>query len=155
MENTEILDKLAIRTVDYFKNELFIEVNDDYKIISVEKIDYLDITVLISLSCDMSGSIGMSVSNELAYEMIKNFISDALEEEELHELSSENVAETLNITLGNILKDLSVLKNGGTVDISTPYTLHNSVSITKKESGNMYLCELKLNNEIIILSYFL
>ncbi len=155
MKNTEILEKLAKRTSEYLSNELSLAVGLTYNIVEVDKINYLDITTLISLSNDMSGSIGMSVSNELACEMVKNFLSPDLEEEELKEFSRENVAETLNITLGNILKELTVIKEGGTVEISTPYTMHNSVVITKKDNGCMYLCKLKVNGEIIILSYFL
>lgn len=155
MKNTEILEKLAIRAIDYFKDELSLDMKNNFTIKEVDEINYLDITSLISLSSDMTGSIGMSLSNNLACEMLNNFISVDMEENEIKELSVENVAETLNIILGNILKDLSVLKNGGTVNISTPYTLHNSVAITKKENGNMYMCELTVKTEIVILSYFL
>lgn len=155
MDNTEILEKLAIRTIDYFKDELCMDINSSFKIIEVDKINYFDISTIISLSNDMSGSITMSVSNELAFKMVENFIYGDLKKEEIKELSSENVAETLNIILGNILKDLSVIKNGGIVNISTPYTMHNSVVITKKENGHMYLCKLELNNEVLLLSYFL
>ena len=56
--------------------------------------------------------------------------------------------------LGNILKELTVIKEGGSVNISTPYTMHNAVNITKKKSGIMYLCKLHSNDEIIYLSYF-
>jgi len=149
----EILEKLAIRTISYFQEDLSLNIEDKYSIEETSKIDYLDISTLISLSTNMSGTVGMSVSNELSIIMIENFIFGEMSKEELSELSSENIAETLNVTLGNILHELSVVKNGGEVNISTPYTIHNSVTITKKKDGKMYVCKLKLNNEIVILSY--
>ena len=87
--------------------------------------------------------------------MVKNFNFGDIPAEEIIELASENVAETLNITLGNILKDLTIIKEGGSVNISTPYTMHNTVNITKKQNGMMYLCRLKSNEEVILLSYFI
>ena len=150
----EILTKLANRTISYFKENLELVIDDNFTIEDIEKIDYLDISTLISLSNDMAGTVGMSVSNNLAYKMVENFIFGELSTDELEALSSENVAETLNITLGNILHELEVIKNGGTVNISTPYTMHNSVCITKKKNGIMFLCHLKLNDESILLSYF-
>ena len=152
--NPEILAKLADRTISYFKENLGLDVDEDFTIEDIEKINYLDISTLISLSNDMAGTIGMSVSNNLAYKMVKNFIFGELSTDELEALSSENVAETLNVTLGNILHELDVIKNGGTIDISTPYTMHNSVCITKKKNGVMFLCHLKLDDELILLSYF-
>ena len=151
----EIIKKLAERTITYFKDELQLSVDDEFEIIEVDSIEYLDISTLISLSNGMSGTIGMSVSNELAYSMVEAFIFGEMDKDELEELSSENVAETLNITLGNILKELDVVKKGKSIDISTPYTMHNSVTITKKKNGTMVLCMLKSNNKVIILSYFI
>ncbi len=150
----EILTKLAIRTVSYFKEELLLDIDDKFEISEVNKINYLDISTLISLSNGMTGTIGMSVSNELAYSMVEGFIFGDIDKDELEELSSENVAETLNITLGNILKELDIVKKGMSIDISTPYTMHNSVSITKKKNGTMVLCTMKVNDKIVMLSYF-
>jgi len=150
----EILEKLAKRTIIYLNEDLGLDISNKFQINEVEQIDYLDISTLISLSNDMAGTIGMSVSNNLAYKMVKNFIFGELSTDELEALSSENVAETLNVTLGNILHELDVIKNGGTIDISTPYTMHNSVCITKKKNGVMFLCHLKLDDELILLSYF-
>ncbi len=152
---SEILLKLATRTISYFREELQLNIDDKFEIIEVDNIEYLDISTLISLSNGMPGTIGMSVSNELAYSMVEGFIFGEMDEEELEELASENVAETLNITLGNILKELDVIKKGGSIDISTPYTMHNSVNITKKKNGTMILCMLKSKNQEIILSYFI
>ena len=154
--NDEILKKLALRTISYFSNDLGMkDINDTFKIESVDSIDFLDISTIISLSNDISGTIGMSVSNALARKMVENFIYGDVTEEEINELASENVSETLNVTLGNIIHEIEIVKNGGKVEISTPYTMHNKVSISKKQDGTMYLCILKYNNEDIILSYFI
>jgi len=154
MKNDEILVKLANRTIKYFRNNLELPVESSYEIVSVDKLDYLDITTLITLSDDMSGTVGFSVSNDLALYMVENIIYGNVSSEEMNELASENVAETLNIILGNILKELTVIKKGGSINISTPYTMHNSVSLIKKRDGLMYLCKLKSNNEVMLLSYF-
>lgn len=154
MKNEEILVKLSNRTIKYFQDDIALPIDKSYEILEVKKIDYLDITSLISLNQDMTGTVGMSVSNELAYKMVENFIFGEIAQEDIPELASGNIAETLNITLGNILKELTVIKEGGSVNISTPYTMHNSVSITKKKDGIMYLSKLKSNDEVILLSYF-
>ena len=155
MKNDDILIKLVDRTIEYFKDNLKLPLESEYEILDVDNISYLDITTLISLSHDMSGTIGLSVSNELAFKMIENFDFGDIPKSEIIELASENVAETLNITLGNILKELNIVKEGGSVNISTPYTMHNKVNITKKRTGIMYLCKLKSNREVVMLSYFI
>ena len=154
MKNKEILIKLAKRTQSYFNEELGLKVDDSFTIINVDKINYFEITTLISLSNNMSGTVGMSVSSTIAKKMVRNFIYGNISEEDILELASENVAETLNITLGNILKELDVFKKGGSIDISTPYTIHNAGNIMKKKSEIMYLCTLYLDREPIYLSYF-
>lgn len=154
--SSEILEKLALRTIEYIKKDLGMqELEDEYSIKEVDQLDFLDISTLIALSGSVKGTVGMSVSNDLAYLMVKNFIFGEVEEATLKELASENVAETLNITLGNILTDLTSVKKGDDIDISTPYTLHNSVSISKKKNGHMYLCLMRYKKEEIILSYFI
>jgi len=150
----EILTKLAQRTISYFHEDLAIEIDNDFSISDVDKIEYFDISTLISLNGDMAGTVGMSVTNKLSHTMVENFIYGDISQAEIEEMASENVAETLNITLGNILKELSVIKTGGNINISTPYTMHNSVSVTKKKNGKMFLCKIKSNDEIILLSYF-
>ena len=154
MKNKEILIKLAKRTQSYFNEELGLKVDDSFTIINVDKINYFEITTLISLSNNMSGTVGMSVSSTIAKKMVRNFIYGNISEEDILELASENVAETLNITLGNILKELDVFKKGGSIDISTPYTIRNAGNIMKKKSEIMYLCTLYLDREPIYLSYF-
>lgn len=154
MMTNEILEKLAKRTISYFQDDIAMQIDTNYEIVEVDKIDYFDITTLISLSLDMSGTVGMSVTNELAYEMVKNFIFGEVSQEEIEEMSAENISETLNITLGNIISELSVIQKGGKVNISTPYTMHNSVTITKKKNGKMYLCKIKSGDDTVLLSYF-
>jgi len=156
MKYREILEKLSLRTISYIKQDLNMEgIEDTFTIEKVEQVDYKDITTLISLSGSLMGTVGLSVSNQLAKEMVKKFVYGEEDEQTLEYLSSENVAETLNITLGNILSDLETVKNGKIVEISTPYTMHNSVTITKKKHGIMNISILKYNNEDIIISYFL
>ena len=153
----EILSKLAVRTIEYYNNDLGMsEIKSDYSVEDVDHINYLDISTLISFSRDLSGTIGMSVSSGLARKMVENFVFGNMDEDTIEELASENVAETLNVTLGNILQDIAVVKEGGKVEISTPYTMHNSVVITKKKDGHMCLCKLKYGeDEEIYLSYFI
>ena len=158
MDNShlELLTKLSERTISYFKEELNIIIENNYLIEEVNIIDYFDITTLIALNKDMTGTIGMSVSNKLAYKMVKNFIFGDMEKEELESLSGQNVAETLNVTLGNILHELTIIQNGGDIGISPPHTMIDKISITKKKNGTMLISKLKLdNNEEIILSYFI
>jgi len=152
----EVLEKLAVRTIEYINNDLGMNgVSKEFKIEEVNQLDFLDISTMIALSGYLKGTIGFSVSDKLAYEMIQNSIFGEIDEDELEELVSENVAETLNIVLGNILNQLEGVKNGQPIDISTPYTLHNSVSITKKKNGKMFLCLLSYKEEKILISYFI
>ena len=150
------LELLSKRIIEYIKQDLQLDqIDSDFTIQDVCHIQYNDISTFISLNGNLSGTIGLSISNNLAKILVKHFIYGEVDEDTLSELASENVAETLNITLGNIIKDLDQVKLGGTVDISTPYTLHNSVNITKKKNGTMYLSKIKYLDEIIIVSYFI
>lgn len=150
------LELLSERIIGYIKHDLQLDkVNSSFTIQDVSHIQYNDISTFISLNGNLSGTIGLSISNNLAKILVKHFIYGEIDEDTLSELASENIAETLNITLGNIIKDLDQVKLGGTVDISTPYTLHNSVNITKKKNGTMYLSKIKYLDETIIVSYFI
>lgn len=156
MDDFKVLEKLSKRLIEYMKNDLgMMEIQEDISVQSVEEIQYNDISTVISLSGNIIGTISISVSNDLAKEMVKNFIYGDIDTKTLESLVSENVAETLNITLGNIIKDLSVIQNGGKIEISTPYTMHNRVSITKKKNGKMYLSNIQYKDENIILSYLI
>ena len=150
----EILVKLSDRTIKYYIEDLSMnDIDTQYTLEPVSSITYEDITTFIALNGAATGTVGMSVSNSLALKMVESFIFGESTKEELEEMSSENVSETLNITIGNILTDLSVVQDGGRVDISTPYTMHNSVTITKKKDGIMFLSTIMYNDEKILLSY--
>jgi len=154
-DNTEVLSKLAHRTILYFKENLSLNIDEDFEIQEVKSIDYLEVTTLISLTGDICGTIAMSLSSDLSYKMIENFIFEEISKDKAKALIDENVKETLNITLGNILSDLEVVKKGGTVGISIPYSLDDNMAAGKEEDGFIYLCKLKLNDENILLSYFI
>ncbi len=151
-----LLENLAKRTIEYLNNDLSIkDVEKKFEILNVDKLDLLDISAMIALSGSLKGTVSLSVSNNMAYKMVENFIYGEMKKDELEELAGENVAEILNIVLGNILAQLNNPAQGVHIDISTPYTLHNSVSITKKKDGTIYFCELKYKNDKILLSYFI
>jgi len=151
----EILTKLSNRIIGYLKDDLSMQdIENSFTIEDVSKIDYKDITTFIALNGAMKGTVGMSVPSSLALQMVEGFIFGDYDKSELKDMSIENVAETLNITLGNILTDLSVVQNGSSVDISTPYTMHNSTTITKKSDGIMFVATLTYNDQQILLSYF-
>lgn len=147
-----ILEKLSNRMIKYIKDDLNMpNITSKFEVKEVDLIDYNDITSLISLSGEKAGTIGLSVSTKLAKEMVKKFIFGEIDKSSLDELAVENVSETLNIVLGNIL-DETEIKN---INISTPYTLHNKVTITKKKNGRVFFSKLKYEDEEIILSYFI
>lgn len=154
-QEPDILAKLVKRTVAYFNDDLSLKMDEDFSIEEVDHIDYLDTTSLITLSKDMMGTIGMSGSKKTTHTLAKAFLFGESTQEEIEELSEETIAEILNVTMGNIINELEIVKNGGKVEISTPYTMHNSVSITKKKNGKMYLCSLKFDEQTILLSYFI
>ena len=156
MDDIEILEKLSKRVIDYMQNDLgMLNITEEFSIESVDMIQCNNITTLIALNGKIIGTVGMSISTELAKKLIENSIYGEIDTQTIESLASENVAETLNIVLGNIIKDLTIVKNGGKVDISTPFTIHNEVSITRKKNGKMYVSNIKYENENIILSYFI
>ncbi|WP_419764306.1 MAG: chemotaxis protein CheX [Arcobacter sp.] len=147
-----ILEKLSNRMIRYIRNDLNMsKITNDFVIKEVDLMNYKDITSLISLSGEKAGTIGLSVSSKFAKKMVKKFIFGEIDQSSLDELASENVSETLNIILGNILDEEEV-KN---INISTPHTLHNKVTITKKKNGRIFFSKLKYEEEEIILSYFI
>ena len=152
----EILEKLSDRTITYFRDDLGLSngLDTTYEILEVDKIDYHDDTVFISLTNDINGTVGMSTTNKLAFDIAKAFVYGEMEDDELFELAQESVSEVLNVTLGNILIDLQVMKDGGKVNISPPKSLHKAVTVNKKKDGEMYVVNIKYNGTTIILSYF-
>jgi CheY-specific phosphatase CheX len=150
----EVLEKLSQRTIEFFSDDLSISIEQLGNLKEVDEINYNDITTLISLTGDIGGTVGMSVSSDFSKVMAEAFLFGDATQEEIDDLSTESVAETLNVTLGNIIDKLSIIQNGGKVDILSPYTMHNSVTITKKKNGFMLISKLKFDKYDIILSYF-
>ena len=153
----EILEKLSDRTITYLRDDLGLSdgLCENYSIITVESIEYHDSTVFISLTNDITGTVGMSITNEFSFDIAKAFVFGDMEDDEILELASESVSEVLNVTLGNILNDLKVMQEGGKVNISPPKTLSKSVCVKRKKDGEMYLVTIGYKDTTIILSYFI
>jgi len=155
MDDYEIIDKLTKRVIEYLKIDLGIDnIDEDFFISDVDTLEYHNITTFISLSGDITGTVGLSVSHELATVMVEHFIFGDLPQELIEELTIQTVEEILNITLGNIIKDLNIVKNGGKVEISTPYRIDKEHDLRKKIYNKIYSSKIKYNEESIILSYF-
>ena len=101
----------------------------------------------------MDGVVYMGISDNHAYELIEGYLDDSIGDDDVEEIMMSNLAETLNITLGNILKDLNIMKNGGIVGIKPPVV--NNKNITKDENSKIIVSKLKYNNEEIKLAYFI
>ncbi|MBD3842910.1 MAG: chemotaxis protein CheX, partial [Campylobacterales bacterium] len=124
----EILEKLTVRTIEYLRTNLqMVDVETNYEIEAKSIVIYKSHTSLIDLTNQLDATVGMSVSDEVAFTMVKNFIFGQVQDDILKELESENLAETLNVTLGNIIKDIDLVKDGAIVDISTPYVPQSKV----------------------------
>ena len=149
----DILEKLSQRTISYYDEYLNNKIDSK---INIEEVDYLENlgkSVVIPLTDDMDGSVFMSISNEHANTLIADYIDESMSKVEVEELSENNLEELLNITLGNILKDLEIMKKGGLVGIKTPIIVKDN--ITKEENSKILISKLKYNNEDIILGYFI
>ncbi len=151
----EILEQLSLRTISFFNKDLSLKIDDEFQLEEVESIDFLDTTTFISLSNAISGTIAMSVSKHLSEKMAKGFLYGETSQEEIDSLCVESVTETLNITIGNIKQNLTITKNGGIIDISTPDTITKSKTITKEQYNIIVVSRLKIDNEDIILCYFI
>lgn len=148
-----ILEKLSQRICEYFSIHLDLHIQSHYQIKSVERIHFSNATALISLTDSANkATIAMSVSNLFVQLMLVRFLNGNLPNADLIELSHENLAETLNITLGNIIEDLP--PKCGEINISTPYLMNNQIIIHKREFAQMYISELKIGEERILISYF-
>ncbi len=150
----EFLTKLANRTVEYFSENLQIEVKQYFDIVDVDTVDFDDVTSMIALSNGLDAVVGMSVSEGLSAELLKLVLPFEIEnKEEKTELEISNIAEILNTTLGNILNDFSA--DGKEVSISPPKVLQKKIEILKKKNGKMKICILQYKNEAITLFLFL
>jgi len=151
----DLLDKLSLRTISYFKEVLNIDIESKFSIQKVESLEINNISVTIDLTNDMNGTVYMGVSNSFALEIAKDYIDEEMSNEEIIELSCGNIAETLNITLGNILKDLAIMKSGGVVGISAPVIQNNKNLINKDNNSKILLSKLKYKKKEILLGYFI
>jgi len=154
--DSEILEKLAIRTINYFINDLDIKgVENSFHIEKVDLIEYKDLSSFISFSLDLKGTLFMSVDKSFANEMVKNSIYGDVSQDVLDELSAENLSETLNIVVGNIISEIDIIKNGGKLDISTPILVDDKNRLLKKSYDTAYVCKIIYNKEEMILGYFI
>ena len=151
----DLLEKLAQRTISYYSENLSISLEEDYTIKTVDCIDIDEQAITIALTNDMAGKVYMGISKAHAIKLIKEYLDDDMSDEEIDELSIGNLAEILNITLGNILKDLNIVQSGGSVGIEPPETVLADTQITKETNSNILITKLKYQNEEITLGYFI
>jgi len=151
----ETIKILSKRTCEYLKEDMSLEIEDTS--IVPEDIDFFTLesyTALINLKFDMTGTIGISVSTSLASFMVGQFMFGEVSDEEVDEMAGDCVAEVLNVVLGNVLKDFPVVKNGGKIDISTPYVMNKTTKISKTQSGLMVVSRFNTNHGKLILTFF-
>lgn len=154
--DSKILEKLAIRTISYLIEDLDMKnVNNDISIKKVNSIEYKELSSFISLSLDLKGTLFISVDKFIANEMVKGAIYGDFSEDTLNELSAENLSETLNVVVGNIISDIDIIKNGGSSDISTPILIEDRDRLVKKRYDEIYICKITSKEEEIILGYFI
>ncbi|RLA81844.1 MAG: hypothetical protein DRG78_08525 [Epsilonproteobacteria bacterium] len=152
---TEAIEILSKRTCEYLINDMSLEIEDTT--VSPSKIDSFTLesyTSLINLKFDMNGTIGLSVSTSLAKFMVSQFIFGEVSDEEVEEMAGDSVAEILNVVLGNVIKDFTVVRKGGKVDISTPYIMNKTTKISTAKSGLMVVNQFSTNHGKLILTYF-
>jgi CheY-specific phosphatase CheX len=82
-----------------------------------------------------------------------NFINVDIFNDEINEFAQASLAETLNITLGNIIQDLP--KEYGEVTISPPFFLEPIQTVFQKDFSEIYMLQITIENEIMLLSYFI
>jgi CheY-specific phosphatase CheX len=150
------LEALAKRASKYLEDDLGLELeNTDLFIEEVDVFNLESYTALINLKHEMSGTIGFSVSINLARFMVGQFVFGDVSDEEVEEMAGDCVAEILNVVLGNVLKDFPAVKDGKQVDISTPYIMNKTSKISKTNAGTMLVCRFKTNHGKVILTYFI
>lgn len=155
MDNYEVLEKLTKRVIKYLIIDLnMYNIDEDFLISEVDTLEYNTVTTFIALSGDTNGTVGLSISDELATIIVEKFIFGEVSKDVIEEFTLQTVQEVLNITMGNIIKDLNIVKNGGKVEISTPFTLDKSEYPTKDKCSKIYTTEIQYDDQKIILSYF-
>jgi CheY-specific phosphatase CheX len=148
----DILSKLSQRTIGYFTENLNLPLQRDVLFKEYETLEPKDINVIIELDGGIVGEIIMGVSSGLAITMVNNFVKLELPQDEIEFLAAENVAETLNITLGNILKDFYLVSDSETISISTPKIIYKKDFINIAKNSYME-SSISYENEVIKLWY--
>ena len=148
----ELLTKLASRVISYLRDEVGLKnVNNNFSIQSADYIQHLFVSSIIFLHKDMSGTIGMSMNKDLIAPIVESMMFCKITEAEINEYAADTVAETLNITLANVIQELDIVKNGGDVTISAPLILDQEAVIQKAKIGKILFVELSIeNNKVTI-----
>ncbi len=149
----DMLEKLSGRTISYFQEIYNISLSNSSHITYTDTLQS-EVSVIIPLTNDMDGYVYMGVSKNFALQLISLYIEE-LNKEEIEELLYENIAEILNITLGNILKNLNIAQNGGTVGILVPEILQYNMAITKQNNSKIFQTKLYYKKDTILLGYFI
>jgi len=154
MNKIEILEKLILRTTNYFSSELGLNVDENFSIKNVNEIHFLYTSAFVSLSDGFTGTIGISIERPLIVPIAENLMFCEISDDEIDGYAQDCTSEILNIILANTIQTLDIVKKGESVSITTPYVIKESTTLAKKSNGTMYFCELTINNSKIILSYF-
>jgi len=149
----DMLEKLSGRTISYFQEIYNISLSNSSHITYTDTLQS-EVSVIIPLTNDMDGYVYMGVSKNFALQLISLYIEE-LNKEEIEELLYENIAEILNITLGNILKNLNIAQNGGAVGILVPEILQYNMAITKQNNSKIFQTKLYYKKDTILLGYFI
>lgn len=148
-----ILEKLAKRLTQYIGNDLQLNVQSISQVDIVNEIKFLNQTVCITIANHSNATIALSTSYKLSELILRNFINIDIFNDDIYEFSQASLAETLNITLGNIIQDLP--QEFGKICISPPFSLEDQQIIKQKDSSEMYILKVNIEDEIMLLSYFL
>jgi hypothetical protein len=148
-----VIERLSQRVVEYLGNDLQLNVQNITSITSAKEIQFSNQTTCISIFHPNSASLAMSTSYRLSELILRSFINVDILNADIHEFSQASLGETLNITLGNIIKDLP--KEYGEITISPPFSLEKQQIIFQKDLSEMYMIQITIEGEIMILSYFI
>jgi hypothetical protein len=148
-----ILDRLSKRVVDYIGNDLQLNVQSISQIEIAQELHFSNQTACISVFHPDIATMAISTSYRLSELILRNFLNVDILNDDINEFSQASLAETLNITLGNIIKDLP--QEFGKISISPPFSLENQQIIFQKDFSEMYILKITIENEIMILSYFI
>lgn len=148
-----ILDRLSKRVVEYIGNDLQLNVQKISQINIAKEIQFSNQTACISIFHPNNATLAMSTSYRLSELLLRNFLNIDILNADINEFSQASLAETLNITLGNIIKDLP--QEYGKITISPPFSLEDQQIIFQKDLSEMYIMRITIEGEIMILSYFI